>query len=261
MNVPLEDGQFIDPISAPTLASPVLKWEASVIAATKLRPEMQLQHARVCIARLRNCAACDRMRPDVSGYAGWGLTGAADSFGDSMDIIGDGDYTSWWLGVRYERQLGRRNDRAKLEQTQLTLSQEVAAMENVRENIYGQLHDAYQSVESAWEVIQLSRDQLSAAEEVLRARREMYLLGVTRLEDSLRAVSAHGKAKAAERRAVADYNRSLVKWEYAKGTVYDYSSVSVLDESDQYDSPAHTNAGTEVELIQPDELSETRNPP
>lgn len=225
LGVPLEDMRFVEPTSQPTTHSPFLDWENAVVEAMESRPELHLQKSEVEMAKLRRCEAADRLRPDLSGYAGWGLSGAADQFGDTLETIHDGDYASWWLGIRYEHKFGRRQDKALLEQAQLNVQQRAAQVNQITRIIHRELHDAFQSVENAWRVIEASREQLEAAETVLEARREMYDLGESRLEDKLRALSAWGRAASVERRAVADYNRALTAWEYAKGSILEYTQI------------------------------------
>lgn len=232
MGVALEDGQRIETISTPTTDAPMLDWEQSVTGAMNYRPELRLQRSQIQIAKMRNYEACDRRKPDLSGYAGWGLTGAAEKFDDTIKTIGDGDFASWWMGLRYEHQIGQRETCARVEQTHLALRQQIAGMEKVAREVHRELHEAFQSVENAWEVIELTRQQLRAADDVLVARQEMYELGEIRLEDNLRALSTWGIAVASERQAVARYNQALARWEHARGSILDYASVSFHAEVD-----------------------------
>lgn len=225
MGVPLEDHRVVEPVSRPTTEPPVLDWENSVLRALELRPELKLQETEIQVARLKKFEASDRLKPDLSGYAGWGLSGAAEKFDESLETIHDGDYASWWLGVRYEHRFGRRQDKAALEQAQLTLQQQTAALDQVTNQIYKELHDAFQSVENAWDVAQAARQQREAADTVVEARKEMYRVGEIRLDESLRALTAAGLAAAAEQTALAEYNTALTQWEYARGTILDFTRV------------------------------------
>ena len=65
-------------------------------------------------------------------------------------------------------------------------------MKEVARKVHQELHDAFRSVESAWKVVQLTRQQLSAGDDVLEARRTMYEVNELRQEDNLRALSAWG---------------------------------------------------------------------
>lgn len=225
MGVPLEDHRAVVPVSAPSTEPPVLDWENSVVRALELRPELKLQETEIQVARLKKFEASDRLKPDLSGYAGWGLSGAAEKFGDTLETINDGDYASWWLGVRYEHRFGRRKDKAALEQAHLAVRQQTAALDQVTNQIYKELHDAFQSVENAWQVAQAARQQRQAADTVVEARQEMYRVGEIRLDESLRALTASGLAAATEQSALADYNAALTQWEYARGTILDFTRI------------------------------------
>ena len=225
LGVSLEDANFVQPVSQPTTHPPKLDWENAVMAAMDSRPEIQLQQTELQMAQLQRREAADQLKPNLSGYAGWGLSGASDKFGESIETIHDGDFARWWLGFQYEHRFGRRRDRAIFEQAQLTVQQNAARVEQSIRMVQRQLHDAYQSVENAWQIVEASRERLAAADTVLNARKEMYDLGEIRLEDKLRALNVWGQAASAERRAIADYNNALTEWEYAKGSILDYARI------------------------------------
>lgn len=225
LGVPFEDNRFITPISEPTTHSPFLDWETSVVEAMHLRPEIHLQQSELEVAQLQKCEAADQLKPNLNGYAGWGLSGAGEHFDDTLEVIDGGDYATWWLGFRYEHRFGRRRVKALYEQAHLTVQQSAARRDQVVRTIHRELHDAYQSVENAWRVVEGSRQQLLAADEVLEARKEMHELGEADLEDKLRALAAWGRASSAERRALAEYNRALTEWEYARGSILEYTRI------------------------------------
>ena len=231
MGSPLEDSKKIIPTTLPLLDRHELDWENSVVAAVSVRPEIQLQKSSVHLAHLNHRSADDGLRPDVRGYAGWGLSGTANNLNGSYQTLATGDYQNWWTGVVYQKQLGGRSARSLHTQSLLSVSRERAALEMAEQDVYEELHAAHQRVTNAWEVKELSTDHMAAATEVVTARREMHALGEMSLQDYLSSLSTWEASVADQRQAVADYNIAVVEWEYARGSILAWQQIDFPSES------------------------------
>ena len=251
LGLPHEDGSRITPVTLPHKLEPDLNWEQAVINAVNVRPEMSLAKSNLKIARYNVDTARDGLRPDLEGYAQWTLSGAADKFDESVRIVADNDFHSWQMGFVFQKQLGRRLDRASMRQAQLAQSRTAKSVEVTRRQIYTELHAAYQSVATAWEVIQLQRARRAASLEVLNARKEMYNIGEISLETYLRATAEWSSSMAEERSAIALYNSALAQWELARGTILNSYGIDF----EVYD-PDNPNENDEAEF-----LHDYMNPP
>lgn len=238
MAVPLQDGRQILPVTSPLMDARTLDWQDSVIAALQERPEIRLQKSTLQLAVLRHTSAHDNLRPDIRGYAGWGISGVDDQLDRSLRTMTTADYQRWWTGIVYETEIGQRAVRSRHAQSCLAVARQRAALELTEQNILEELHAAYQHVTNAWQVLQLAGERRKAATEVVTARRDMHALGEMSLQDYLAALSEWEQSIADQRLAVSDYNSAIVEWEFAKGSILQYQHID-------FSSAATVSDGTE----------------
>lgn len=226
LGIPQEDGTRIVPTTIPETQRPETDWEQGYLTAYDLRPELRIQQASLNIARLQLEQANDLKRPDVNGYAGYSISGAGGQFDDALETIESNRYTSWWMGVSFERQLGRRKDKAQIRQSEIELARQITSMKAIEQSVLSDLHEAHQAVTNAWHVMQLQKDRQEAAATILAARRAMYDVGEISLEVYLRGISGASVSASEERSAIARYNQALIRWEYAQGTLMEFARIS-----------------------------------
>lgn len=225
MGVPLEDGRKIIPTTTPLTEEWPADWDTSAQMAVTCRPEVSLQRSVLQEAELEHFAADDNLRPDVKGYAGWGLSGLDSQLDGSLEELATMDYENWWAGVVYRHELGGRRARSLYEQAQLKLCRQRATIELTEEDIFEELHRAYQQLMNAWEVLQLTQSQRTSAAEVLSARKDMHALGELDLQDYLTSLSDWEQATAAQQAAIGDYNAAVIQWEFARGTILEHQHI------------------------------------
>jgi outer membrane protein TolC len=225
MGVPLEDGRKIVPTTTPLTEEWATDWDTSAQLAITCRPEVHLQRSVLQEAEFEHFAADDNLRPDIEGYAGWGLSGLDTQLGGSLEQLATMDYENWWAGIVYRHELGGRRARSLYEQAQLKLCRQKATIELTEEEIFEELHSAYQQLMNAWEVLQLTESQRTSAADVLSARKDMHSLGELDLQDYLSSLSEWEQAVAAQQAAIGDYNAAVIQWEFARGTILEHQHV------------------------------------
>ncbi|MCR9199978.1 MAG: TolC family protein [Planctomycetaceae bacterium] len=220
-----EDGTRIVPTTIPQTEEPYFDWEDGYRTAFQVRPELRVQKAFVNMARLQLQRASDGRRPNVNAYAGYSISGAGGNFSDSLEVLQNREFGGWWAGFSVQHQFGQRRSKAILRQAELGLARELQSMKAVENSILSDLHEAYQAVTNAWHVLQLQKDRQEAAETILEARRAMYDVGEISLEVYLRGISGASISASEERAAIARYNQALIRWEFARGTIMEFSNV------------------------------------
>lgn len=253
---PLEDGRRIMPSTVPMKTAPVADWDSGVVAAMSNRPELATQKAAVEAAWLAMASARDGLRPDVRAYARYAITGASNKFDDTVATISDSEFTSWSMGFLYERPLSRRREHALHNQTHIALSRENKTLELIRQDIIVDLHEAFQAIQNAWNIIQLQSDRVEAATLVLESRRAMYEVGEISLDSYLRGLEIWSTSIAEQRAALTNYNQARARWEYARGSILEAMGVK-LDGLDSQNEPD----GFPVEQLVPPEPQRDQDRP
>lgn len=240
MGMESEDGRRIVPDTPPVITAPEADWEYGVLAALNNRPEIPAALASIESAKLRVDATCDGLRPNVQAYASWAINGAGGKFHESLDVIGQNRYTSWSMGFNWDHYFHSRSIKAQHDQSLLGLSREHKSLEMTRQAIFSELHEGYQGVVTSWHTIQQQRARRESAAHVLESRKAMYEVGEISLDSYLRGLADWSISMSDEKAAIATYNRSLVRWEYAMGTILENHGIEIEgDESNKdNDEPA-----------------------
>ena len=257
LGIPQEDGTRIVPTTIPETDAPETNWEEGYLSAFDLRPELRIQQASLNIARLQLAKATDLKRPNINGYAGYSISGAGGQFDEALETIESNRYTSWWAGVSFERQIGRRKDKAQIRQSELAMTRQIASMKAIEQSVLSDLHEAHQAVTNAWHIMQLQTDRQEAAATILAARRAMYDVGEISLEVYLRGISGASVSASEERSAIARYNQALIRWEYARGTLMEFARIS-FEEIDPNDEAAHQPNQFINDYLEPPKVREDR---
>ena len=227
MGIPPEDNRQIVPIDAPVLAQYKPDWGTAAIEAVSLRPEIVAQTFVVRAAELELFRQKNGLMPDLSVSASYSLTGLGNEFDKSIVQLTDGNFQGWMLGIRYARQIGERAANAAVRSAQLNLEQEKKNLDFLRHTAIHELTDAYRNIMANYQLIDVQGERRRAAATQLQARAEQYRTGQTTLDELLDAQSFLADAIRDEGSAIAQYNQSLIQWEFAKGTILNHNSVNV----------------------------------
>ena len=227
MGIPPEDDRQIIPADPPILAEYKPDWGTAAIEAVSLRPEIVGQTFSVRAAELELFRQKNGLMPDLTATGNWSLTGLDNQFDQSIDRLTDGDFASWMLGLRYARQIGERSANARVRAAQMTLDREKKELDNLRHIAIHELTDAFRNVQANFRLIDIQGERRRAAATQVQARAEQYRTGLTTLNELLDAQTFLADAIRDEGQAIAQYNQSLIQWEFSKGTILVHDSVNI----------------------------------
>jgi outer membrane protein TolC len=230
MGLPPEDDRQIVPKDNPTTAEYAPNWQVAVIEAMDQRPELAAQRFVVRAADLELTRQKNGLLPDLTVLANYQISGLDNQFDQSIDRLTDNLFTDWTLAVRYRRPIGERAANAAVRRAQLALSRERYTLRNIEHTILHDLHEAYQNIITAFQLIEIQQDRRVAAAEQLRARHEKYKIGQDTLDLLLQAQTTFADALRDERQAIVQYNQALVAWEFVKGTILSNDNVALVED-------------------------------
>ena len=147
------------------------------------------------------------------------------------------NFTDWTLGIRYRQQVGERSAHAAVHNANLAMTRERLTLKNIEHTLLHDLHEAYQGLITAFELIQVQKDRRQAAAEQLRAREEFYKQGRTTIDVLLQAQASFADALRDEGQAIVQYNQALITWEFEKGTILANDNVALMEEAVSRVSP------------------------
>jgi outer membrane protein TolC len=219
MGFPVDyDREFV-PDTAPEVEPLNIEWSMAVVAAQQ-RPEILAQQAAISAAQTNLFLQENGLAPDIDVGFDYAVTGLAERFDDSMDVVGDNDFNNWTLGLTWQRPFGRLVANANVRQARLALSREMAAMEEIEFEVMHELHQAYQRMITAQRVLEMHARRRAAAAQQLEARRELYLQRRSTLDLQVESEQRYVLALLAESAAMAEYQQALVEWRFASGTMF-----------------------------------------
>lgn len=230
MGLPPDDDRRIIPADDPVIAEYAPNWQIAIQETMEFRPELAGQRFLVRAAELEVLRQKNGLLPDLTLAANYSITGLADDWDQSINVLTDSRFTVWTLGGRYRQQIGERAAHAAVRRANLALSRERATLRNLEHTYLCDLHEAYQNIISFYDLIQVQKDRREAATQQLEAREQFYRQGKTTIDVLLQAQTAFADALRDEGQAIVQYNQALARWEFAKGTILFNDNVALVEE-------------------------------
>lgn len=230
MGLPPDDDRQIVTKDQPLIAEYAPHWQAGVLEAMELRPELAAERFVIRALELQVLQAKNGLLPDLTANGTYSVTGLDNQWDKSIDVLTDNRYTTWTLGFRYTQQIGERSAHAEVRRAQLALGRGRANLRNLEHTYICDLHEAYQNVISNYELIQVQKDRREAAAQQLQAREQFYKQGKTTIDVLLQAQTTFADALRDEAQAIVNYNQSIIRWEFVRGTIVQTDNVVIAEE-------------------------------
>lgn len=230
LGYPPDDFRRIIPADYPTIAEYQPNWQVAVRETMELRPELSAQRFLVRAAELEVFRQKNGLLPDLTISGTYSVTGLDNNFDEQIITISQNQFTTWVLGGRFRQQIGERAAHASVRRANLALSRERATLHNLEHTYLTDLHEAFQNVIFAYDLIQVQKDRREAAFQQLEAREQFYRQGKTTIDVLLQAQTAFADALRDESQAIVTYNQNLARWEFTRGTILNNDNVVMMEE-------------------------------
>ena len=219
MGVPPDDQRPLQMTDEP-LAKPVTPdLQQGLALAAEQRPEIKVRQFQVAQAQLEFDRRTNNERPDVRVYAGYALTGLNNNLMGSFNQFGSGQFGNMSLGVRYTYLFGQRAERAASEQARMAFARQTRARQETEYLVQQQVRDAWDAVNSSWEVLRCQQERVTAARVQSDTFGQLYDAGQIDLDRLLRARQQLASAVQQSHGALIEYNLALNGWRFATGAV------------------------------------------
>lgn len=270
IGLPVEDGCRLVPVTPPTLAPFRPDWCASVKDATTLRPELTLARDNVRSAQLNLIAAQNFLKPDVrfvSTYSpiGYGttITGngqLTDGTGtvrtdNAFRSLAGMNFNNWTVGLIANVPLGFRLENAAVRNAHLSLAQAHYLLQDQEKRAERAMTLQFQKLQEWYQLIEARNAERKAYTEAVNARIKQVIAGQITpgdigLLDFQRRLAA---AQVKEYESIAEYNSTIARLEWTKGTILQHSNVIIgegpLPECAQVRAVEHERERTESIIL------------
>jgi outer membrane protein TolC len=240
-----EDGTRLVPVTPPNMAAYHPSFDLAVKDAMMYRPELTLARENLQAANYNLINQKNFLKPDLRFFAQYSPVG----FGTRLDgsgafIDGTGterstnafrqlasdNFNDWSLGLTLSVPIGYRLEFAAVRSARLGLAQSYYFLKDQEEKARYYLTQHYQALSHWYGRIEMHRAERKAYAEVVEARYKEYVVGKQSIPDFLldaqrRLVAAQQK----EYEAIAEYNNSLARFEFGKGTILHANNVFISD--------------------------------
>jgi len=240
-----DDGARLVPIDEPNLAPYKPDFHEAATDAITLRPELMLARQDLMFRSLDLRLQKNLRRPDLRGYASYDLAGLGTRLGgatDNIDANGiatpgnafgsfiDNRFNSWTVGLRLDMPLGFRDANGLVRAAQLNLTKSYVQLRDAELKTIEYLASQHRRVVQSYAEIAPARAEREALQKFIARIRERIRIGSYTQDEFLNLITVQQQlaaAIAAESQAIADYNKALAAFEFAKGTIQQYNNVSI----------------------------------
>jgi outer membrane protein TolC len=232
MGLPVEDGKRLVPVDEPVLTAYQPDWATALNEAIALRPPIVIQREELKAKLFDVMLQKNQLLPDLRFFSTYGLNGIGGRLdGPGADnafrSLASDRFTNWSLGLRLVVPIGFRLQHAALRRSRLALAQQYYLLRDFEEKSQNFLAQQYRSLFDTHAQIEINRSQREAAATQLEARFKEFLAGRGTLDILLEAQRVWAEALRTEFDAIRDYNNSLARFEYARGTIMQDENVFI----------------------------------
>jgi outer membrane protein TolC len=245
LGLPPEDGCRLVPCTPPTLAHLCPDWSISLQDALNLRPELVLARDNLRLAQYNLEVAENFMKPDLrfaANYQPIGFGTRLDGRGTFVDANGaiqpsnslrsliDGHFANWTIGMNLNVPLGFRLESAGVRLAKIAVAQNYYLIKDQEQKATYTVQQQYQKLQEWYKRIETTRAARKAYAEAVDVRFKKIVAGSAVADISfLDFQTKLSTAQVAEYGAIAEYNNSLARFEWSKGTILKYDNVHIAE--------------------------------
>jgi outer membrane protein TolC len=239
VGLPMEDGKRLVPVDTPTVAPYVPDWCRAYDECLRLRPELVLQRLDLKQRQLELIREKNSLLPDVRLGANYNIHGAGSELDGNNQFNGETSnalrslasdhFNDFTVGIFGAVPIGFRAQNAAVRAAKLRLAQDYLQLRDQESRAVRFLTQQYRAVIQNYAVIQARHQQREAFAVQVENRFKEFQAGKTTADFLLQAQRDWANAVNSEYQAIVEYNNSLVKFQFAKGTLMQYDHVQIAE--------------------------------
>ncbi len=237
------DGRLIRPSDHPTTAHVHFDWNTIHCESLARRTEIRKQKWQVKRRELELIATKNNLMPRLDLGGRYRFLGAGEDlirsdptgvtpfgFGsNAFESLTTGNYQEWEVNLQFSMPVGFRRGMSGVRHHQLLLARERAILQDLELEVSHQLGNSIRDVDLNFALTQSNFNRRVAAVDEVEAVEAVYVSGRVTLDLVLDAQRRRAEAESAYYRSLVDYNRSIMRVHYRKGSLLEYNGVYLAE--------------------------------
>lgn len=254
LGLQVNDGRIIRPKDNPLTAEYTPNWYDAIADGLTNRPELRRQKWNVKSLELQLTAAKSLTRPRLDFVTNARLNGVGDDLfgtdrGDGVSgagldnlygTLGGGDTSGWGAGFEMSIPIGYRSALAQVRNIELRLSKAREVLSVQEMDISHEIAASMQELALAHQNMKSLYNRRIAAKQFVEHERNRWNVQGGSTDLLLRAIRSRADADLAYYRSLVQYNQSLARFQFRKGTLLEYNNVYLAE--DHWDPEAYNDA-------------------
>ena len=190
------------------------------------RPDVIRRMNEIEKIRTERAIANNSLLPELNLVASYSQNGLSDSTGNSFDVVKDGDYDSWEVGVNFSYPLGSIESRNELKRTDLELKQERSLLAQLRNEVRNEVRAAIRNINVSRKKTEVAKRGHELSQEKLRILLKSREVGLSTTRDVLDGEEDLASARTEQITAVSDYFKSITDYLRVTGTLLENENIT-----------------------------------
>lgn len=187
-----------------------------------LRVRAELEKQSINVRYLHN-----QLFPSLDLVGSYGARGAQHAFEDAVGDVGDGQHPAHSFGVVLSVPLGNRTARNNYNASQAQKKQAELFVKKAEQNILAQVDNAMKLAQSVFRRVKSTHLARVFADDALKAERKKLENGISTTFIVLEYLQRLADARAAEIRALADYNKAVAQFALSEGATLEKNQLTL----------------------------------
>lgn len=189
------------------------------------RPDVLRRMKEIEKVRVERSVARNALLPELNLVAAYGQNGLGDNSGDSLDVVRDGDYDSWEVGVNFSYPLGSIESRNELKRAESILRQQRSLLAQLHNEVRNEVRSAIRNINVSRKKTEVAKRGHELSREKLRILLKRREVGLTTTRDVLDGEEDLASARTDQIASIADYFKSITEYLRVTGTLLETENI------------------------------------
>ena len=198
------------------------------------RPDVIRRTRQIEKNRAEQSLARNSLLPELNVVAAYSQNGLSDNKSNSIDMVKEGDYDSWEVGVEFSYPLFNIESRNELKRADVELKQQRALLAQLHNEVRNEVRAAIRRIDVNRKKTEVAKKGHDLATEKLRILLKSREVGLATTRDVLDGGEDLASARNDQITSVSDFFKSITEYLRATGTLLE--SENIVFSGDEYSS-------------------------
>ena len=187
----------------------------------------------------------NQLYPSLDLVGSYGYNGSGDNFSGTFNGFDQANQPFWSYGAQFSMPLSNVGARNTYKAGKVTLKQLLLQLKQLEQTVMVQIDNAVKQAQSDYEAVEAQREARIHAEAALDAEQKKYAVGKSTTFVVLQLQNTLTSDRAAEIRALANYNEDLANLAAEEGSTLERNGIVLNPSAPQYSPSPTTSASSQ----------------